>query len=945
MMRQTQHSSHAQWGLTHSVLALGLITTSLYTSPAYATTSTSQIVLQQALRNVSSRKPSLAGQFQSIASGMNSSLASGSVVAGTQLAALPSAAAGVGSVGGAATAGTAAGGGISMGTIALGTLGAVALGGGVVAVASASGGGSDGGSSPSSSTSPKGPTIYKSIAEPLNDSTSFETAEYYASDGSAPVGEPKSALDAVHASELYRRSRYDLPAPREIVVAVMDTGVDYFHDDLKNQLVDGYSLYADQPEAIDARTNKGHKNGQDYDIDGHGTAVASIIAGERGNGGMQGIAYQAKIMSIDVVWDERDYDGDGKVDVASRSKPARPFHEAVNFILNDSRTLVVNGSFGTDAKVPTDMDTYEYLADQFKRITDSGRAFVFATGNDGLDNPAFGAALPYVTASRSILGDPKNLYTSSKSSKAHDYSSMKGLTVAVAASDNQGNIRIYSNRCGVAAAWCLVAPDQGVIADRVTTGTGTSETLTGTKAGGTSFSAPLVSGAITVLLQMFPNLTPEQAVKIILDTANKNITGYSPEIHGQGMLDVANAVSPQGEMTIKAANGQKSSLEGSRVAAGGAMGNAMSSALSTMRVASFDDYGRAFSVDLKGFAQEAKRRFNLDLAYQKFAKPGVENPKITLGAFNIQMNVTNSEVGDGPVKDKKPVMQDAEVEYIGQKGVKFALSYDRRAASQFGLRAEDSTADKTLIQQDAFTSPFASFTDQGVGSRLSLDHSKDVKSRFGVFIGDDDEDGVKATVGIAETWVDVSSSVSVNLQGGTMVERNSILGAQGEGAFAFEKGATTVFAGIGVAADLGNDIGIRADLHQGLTYGKGADSSLYNSISTVRSESFSAGLTAANIGTQGDSFSLTLHQPLRVANGSAKLHLEQGFNQDGTARSSEVKMPLKPTGREIGIEAGYSMPLVGEGVVSAGALLRLQPGHDAEADPEAAVMLKTKQPF
>ncbi|MFN8490574.1 MAG: S8 family peptidase [Caldilineaceae bacterium] len=59
---------------------------------------------------------------------------------------------------------------------------------------------------------------------------------------------------------------------------------------------------------------------------------------------------------------------------------------------------------------------------------------------------------------------------------------------------------------------------------------------------GTSMSAPLVSGAVALLLQDEPTLTPDQVKYRLMTTANKNWPGYDPARAGAGLLDIYAAV-------------------------------------------------------------------------------------------------------------------------------------------------------------------------------------------------------------------------------------------------------------------------------------------------------------------------------------------------------------------------------------------------------------------
>jgi hypothetical protein len=67
---------------------------------------------------------------------------------------------------------------------------------------------------------------------------------------------------------------------------------------------------------------------------------------------------------------------------------------------------------------------------------------------------------------------------------------------------------------------------------------------------GTSQAAPVVSGAVAVINQMWPNMKPENIVKLLLVTANKSFAGYNVNTHGQGLLDLEKATRPVGIVGI-----------------------------------------------------------------------------------------------------------------------------------------------------------------------------------------------------------------------------------------------------------------------------------------------------------------------------------------------------------------------------------------------------------
>ena len=81
----------------------------------------------------------------------------------------------------------------------------------------------------------------------------------------------------------------------DIIIAVLDTGVDLTHEDLQNKLVDGYDFYA-RPRDEDPSPYQG-----DDPRDAHGTACAGLAAAETNNQiGVTGVAWGSRIMPLKI---------------------------------------------------------------------------------------------------------------------------------------------------------------------------------------------------------------------------------------------------------------------------------------------------------------------------------------------------------------------------------------------------------------------------------------------------------------------------------------------------------------------------------------------------------------------------------------------------------------------------------------------------------------------
>ncbi len=60
---------------------------------------------------------------------------------------------------------------------------------------------------------------------------------------------------------------------------------------------------------------------------------------------------------------------------------------------------------------------------------------------------------------------------------------------------------------------------------------------------GTSFAAPLVTGAAAAVAEAFPSLSNKAVLRLLLSTADRSFTGYNADEHGQGLLDLKAALS------------------------------------------------------------------------------------------------------------------------------------------------------------------------------------------------------------------------------------------------------------------------------------------------------------------------------------------------------------------------------------------------------------------
>jgi len=274
-----------------------------------------------------------------------------------------------------------------------------------------------------------------------------------------------------------------------VKVAVVDSGIDASHAEF-----DGRTIYG--------RDFASSSSGYNNDENGHGTHVASIIAGDRDSSGMRGVAYDATLYSY-----KTDNDGDSGLEaISSDSEIGTVFDRHVTDGID-----VSNNSWGGSTSVTaysqgsnTVLSGYSQTIAAAKSAQSNGTLIVFAAGNDYRAQPDLIGALPY-----------------------HD-SDLAGAWLTVVSVDSNLKETAYTNRCGVAKSFCVTAPGggdtqstDGILAAKANT----SEYV---RYSGTSMAAPHVSGIAAALMEKFPNLTPAQIATRIKDGASlSSLTGYN----------------------------------------------------------------------------------------------------------------------------------------------------------------------------------------------------------------------------------------------------------------------------------------------------------------------------------------------------------------------------------------------------------------------------------
>jgi thermitase len=237
-----------------------------------------------------------------------------------------------------------------------------------------------------------------------------------------------------------------------VIVAVVDSGIDAAHPDLAGRVIAGTSIIG----------------GSTVDTHGHGEEVAGVISTNTDNAlGVAGYCWNCLLMPVKI-------SGTGTATYSDLSS-------GIIWAANHG-ARVINVSYGGTSRSSTLDAAVQYA-------TDHGAIVVASAGNSGCNCPNYPAASPGA--------------------------------VGVAASDQFDNLMTYSNY----GSWVEVAAPTGDITTTL------KDPKTGAPygyapIGGTSISAPVVSGILALMFSLDPSATPAAVEQTLFSTTDP-ITGVT----------------------------------------------------------------------------------------------------------------------------------------------------------------------------------------------------------------------------------------------------------------------------------------------------------------------------------------------------------------------------------------------------------------------------------
>ena len=641
------------------------------------------------------------------------------------------------------------------------------------------------------------------------------------------------------------------------------------------------------------------------DDDGHGTAVTATAAAARNDAQNVGVAFDATILSFRA-------DDPGSCDAEDG---CNFFDSAIAQGIDAARLAgarVINMSLGGS-------QPNSQLLSAMQRAVSAGIVLVISAGNDGED-PVKG-----------VNADPFALIPAQNFPGRVIIAGSVGVASGTGTDLNQ--LSTFSNRAGDGQNWYLAA-----LGYRVRT---IDQTGTGFLYSGTSFSAPIISGAVALVAQAFPNLTAAQIVDLLFRTADDLGTAGDDRIYGQGRLNITRAFEPVGQTSLAGTEIQVTGTSSSGdlpEAAGDGPGKGKMGAII------LDGYDRAFAVDLTKGLRQAEARRPLERALTGHVKGSAMRAGPVAVSLSIaqrpgmpdMVEMTRFGIGPEDARRSRLIAGSAVAQLDSKTKASFGFS---QGAKSIERQLTDAEAGAFLIARDVSGDPgFQAERGTSVAFRRNLGFAGlTVSAEQGKIYREVDATGIEEPY----RWTGVTldrrfgdnmwASVGVS----RLEEKDTLLGGRFGSLYGTNSSSST-FLDLEARRGIGNGWLATVMARRGWTDFDGGK---------LQTGAYSFDLAKHGLLNGSDRFGMRISQPLRVEGGGMSMLLPTGYDYaTGIATRSVEYLSFSPTGREIDAELSYSTGL-GRGWLGANVFARRQPGHVAAADPDLGAAIRYSLDF
>lgn len=437
---------------------------------------------------------------------------------------------------------------------------------------------------------------------------------------------------------------------------------------------------------------------------------------------------------------------------------------------------------------------------------------------------------------------------------------------------------------------------------------------------GTSMSAPILSGSLTLLQATWPILkTNGTAIQLLTETATDLGETGVDQVYGSGLIDLNKAFQPMGELSIKGAQNQTffvDDLTGALITSG-ALGKLTKIKSKLANYTAFDSYQRNFKVNLSGLIQSNESSATL-------------NPL----ASNVRTKAKKIKLTDGSAFSALPITSDAEFNHLGEFGYNpsqtstqqpFYFAYDSKDGDALsignGYSAHYAYAD-AFFNNENFSEISANLANQTFSQLAEtgkvINYATQLNNKLRLALAWNQQASSTSTNNLLESETTMLKSglnyqLSDNIETGMTLsvlnEKNGLLGSQVSQNSALGMNANNKSMGldftIGIALNPQNNLLIE----KGFAMTKSASGSgLISKVSDIYAQSFGMSFISKQLFEQNDVFQFSIKQPLRVTSGRASM-MTASVDDQGYAIYQNEQLEMRPSGKETQVMLSYEKNL------------------------------------
>lgn len=647
--------------------------------------------------------------------------------------------------------------------------------------------------------------------------------------------------------------------------------------------------------------------------------------------------------------DVSDREGEGHGTVSVRVASEAFSGEIVPFVVTDGDLTRSN-----ESQVRTARDNA--LADILGRS--NIRVVGFTWGTEGVSGTAAplmgdlsrGGKVIAILAGNEFGAQPNTLSTSSFN--------LPGVII-VGATDADGVLLPESNRAGTTAERYVAAiglPNAGATR------------------GGTSWATARISGIAGAVFLQNPNLTADEVVDVILQSAEDRGAQGTDPVYGRGVILSAeqvlnNVIGPidvptdpeTPPVTPPSSGGGGGGGGGAAILlVGGALAGAIllskKSSTKLEKTLVLDSYGRGFQVDLNDHVEINDGALHLSQFFNamqhKSINTGFEVPGMkTQVAFSataladprvdfIEYFASPGDRGIEPINTNLSLAMTSELSESLAMNAAYQVDPSRELGAIGDLGSHDEFGNSSFLSGAAFDSVLSGFANQA--DTLSFNYQqRDAKTSYKLGFVSVDQPGAyqqQSLSTILKASHEFSDRGGIALKFGQIEERGSVLGGGASGVLGVEK-ATTYALDLSGNIKLIDGVSLVANYGVGRTEVESADKSLLKDFSTLSSDWYSIGLIGNNLFRAKDQLGLAWSQPIKIQSGAVNYSVPDSRLSNGDIGFNTERINLSDTNAtERNLEAYYRTMLNDKWELGGFVSYRQNPNHVSDFGDDTIVM-------